>query len=153
MQDPLFDIGPDGQDDGPPEDDLISRLRIDADRAREHANEIEDRAHRLREVARMSRLHMTLAEIAEALRTSRRQIVKDRKALGLSKGAPIKMTQEELERAEALLDDGASLSEIARTLKLSERTIRRRFPGRGWTKEQTAEYTSALLSGRRYRRG
>jgi hypothetical protein len=40
----------------------------------------------------------------------------------------------------ALLDDGASYSEVARTLKCSRKWVSDRFPNRGWTSQQGGAY-------------
>lgn len=50
-----------------------------------------------------------------------------------------KLTEDEKRRAAALLADGASFRDVARTLQRSASAICRSFPGRGWTREQVAE--------------
>lgn len=46
------------------------------------------------------------------------------------------------------LEDGWSMNEIARTHGASKETIRKYFPGAGWTKAQTAELLSMVQSVR-----
>lgn len=46
--------------------------------------------------------------------------------------------------AERLLDDGASYTEVSKTLKVKRETVARRFPGRGWTHKQGGEYGYAI---------
>lgn len=46
---------------------------------------------------------------------------------------------EKLNAAKVLLDDGASYTEVARTLGMCKKTLRRHFPGRGYTQEQINE--------------
>ena len=42
--------------------------------------------------------------------------------------------------AKALLDDGASYTEVARTLGCSRFWVSKHFPGRGWTSQQGGAY-------------
>lgn len=49
------------------------------------------------------------------------------------------ITPEKLAVVEKCLDDGWSQVEIYRTHKVHPATIRRHFPGRGWTLKQGAE--------------
>lgn len=111
----------------------------------------DDRETRIDEVRRLTRAGLTAQQIADRVGCSKRQVGRDRRTLGIAPPWQ-QLTDEQVQRAEELLDDGASNLEVARTIGCDERTIRRRFPGRGWTKQQAAEH-SALLSGRRYRRG
>lgn len=55
-----------------------------------------------------------------------------------------KISEETWAKVEAMLDDGCSQREISRTLGMAPITIRRRFPGRGWSKQQTREYIRVL---------
>lgn len=55
-------------------------------------------------------------------------------------------TQEELDRAEALLDEGWSFRMITQETGMSFDTLERHFPGRGFTREQTIE--AALMAKR-----
>lgn len=43
-----------------------------------------------------------------------------------------------------MLDDGCSYNEVGRTLGRSYTTIRRHFPGRGWSTERMIEHASAF---------
>lgn len=47
---------------------------------------------------------------------------------------------ETLTQAERLFEDGASQSEIHRTTGLSRETLRKHFPGKGWTYRQGGEF-------------
>jgi hypothetical protein len=44
-----------------------------------------------------------------------------------------------LERAAVLLDDGWGFEHVRQVLRLHQRTLRKRFPGRAWTHRQTLE--------------
>lgn len=48
------------------------------------------------------------------------------------------------ERALALLDDGASYTETARTIGKGRTWVAMRFPGRGWTHAQGGQYGCML---------
>ena len=50
--------------------------------------------------------------------------------------------QEKLDRAAQLFDDGASQTEIARTLNMSRDTLRKYFPGKCWTYVQAGEFAA-----------
>lgn len=100
----------------------------------------EATAERRQRVAAMTRQGMSAAIIAEALRTTQRTVCRDRSALGIAGPAPRPLTDEELRTAQALLEDGASYSEVARTLGRADTTIAHRFPGYGWTPTQGAQW-------------
>lgn len=57
-------------------------------------------------------------------------------------GARVKLSDDEKNRAAELLDGGASYREVARTIGRSASVLCRRFPGRGWTRDQVAERAS-----------
>lgn len=52
-------------------------------------------------------------------------------------------------RAEALLDDGCSYRETARTLGVDHTTVRDHLPGRGWTRQQVGSWAAGSRWGRR----
>lgn len=87
------------------------------------------------------------ALIASRLGCTPRTVVRIRAALGIAKPAPHSswMTPDEVERARALLDDGASCTEVARTLGRDSTTILKRFPQYRWTKTEAAQL-GALMS-------
>lgn len=92
-------------------------------------------AQRREHVAELTRNGYSTNQIAVIVGTTPRTVVRLRAAAGVSKpsaGPP--MTDAEIARAKALLDDGCSYREVARTLGRAEGTIARRFPGRGWPK-------------------
>jgi IS30 family transposase len=49
-------------------------------------------------------------------------------------------TDDEIARVESMLADGCSLAEVARTLGRNRQSVWRKFRGRGWTREQCAEW-------------
>lgn len=103
---------------------------------------IQDRVDR---VVALSRSGYTDQEIAARLGISDRTVLRDRKAAGLHlRATPRPLTPEEHARTVAMLDDGASYKEIARTIGRSANTIKRAFPGYSWTQAQMFEYRMAL---------
>jgi hypothetical protein len=48
---------------------------------------------------------------------------------------------ERLEQARQLLADGASQREVQRTTGIARETLRKHFPGQGWTFVQGGEFT------------
>lgn len=51
---------------------------------------------------------------------------------------------ETLTQARNLFDDGASQSEIQRTTGLSRETLRKHFPGQGWTYQEGGEFRQLI---------
>lgn len=49
-------------------------------------------------------------------------------------------SQERLDQAAALLRDGASQREVTRTTGIARNTLRKHFPGQGWTFIQGGEF-------------
>lgn len=103
----------------------------------------------------MTRQGYSARRIAEALNTTARTIVRHRNALGIAQASNPPHPKEVRDRAKELLDDGASYSEVARTVGASITQISRWHPGRGWDGHTCTEYatlcrTSAhlLTSGR-----
>ena len=85
---------------------------------------------------------LSLTRIAEIMGCSERAVSRARKRIGVAQPIPRWMTAEEIALAERMLDDGASLTEVARTLDRHPTALWKRFPGRGWTSEQTGQYNA-----------
>ena len=58
--------------------------------------------------------------------------------------------QDRLKQAADLLADGASQREVQRTTGLARETIRKNFPGAGWTFTQGGEFQFLKLTKRDY---
>ncbi|UZT28743.1 helix-turn-helix DNA binding protein [Nocardia phage NS-I] len=102
----------------------LANLDVGLQGRRERAEE------RRSEVRRLRRAGKTVAQVAETLGVARETVSRDLKALGM--GTPVRrVSAEDWARAEALLDDGASYSEAARTIGVAVSTVRNRYPGRG----------------------
>lgn len=93
-------------------------------------------------VAKLSREGVTLHEIADRLNISTRTVQRDREETGSAKPASRRWTDDEHQRALAMLADGASLAEVARTLNRSYDRAYRRYKGMGWTSAQVGQYNS-----------
>lgn len=69
-------------------------------------------------------------------------------ATGASAGAGADDPEVELLRqAEAMLDDGASMREAARTLGVTRKWMSKHFRGRGWTFVQGGEFRALQMWG------
>ncbi|SIB67633.1 helix-turn-helix domain-containing protein [Mycobacteroides abscessus] len=106
-----------------------------------HFGSIHERVSR---VAALSRRGYTDQEIAVELGVSDRTVLRDRKAAGLPITPAVPMSVSERTRALELLNDGASYREVARTIGRGTTTLKRAFPGYGWTQAQRFEYRMAL---------
>lgn len=84
----------------------------------------------------------SLREIAVAFDVSVRTVGRWRTKLGLTKSeAKTTRPQTDRDRAAALLDDGCSFAEAARTIGVTASCIRRWFPDRAaWTHEEAGAY-------------
>lgn len=102
------------------------------------------RSEREREVLRMTQQGFSAREIARVLECSSRTVVRIRARLGITEPGPVPIPSEVLAAAEAMLEDQCPFSEIARTLPISVSTLAKRFPGRGWSPEQTVENRSVM---------
>ena len=79
--------------------------------------------------------------IAAQLGMGRRTVQRDRVALGIpSKPPPRPLTAEEVAKAQAMLADGCSCLDVARTLGRTHKTILSRFREHVWTPTQIGQY-------------
>ena len=92
-------------------------------RPAEETNERRDR------VAQLTHQGHTAKHIANLLGVTKRTVVRDRAARGIAQPKAPLLTPDELERAHAMLEDGASYDEVARTLGRATTAFRHRFPG------------------------
>lgn len=76
------------------------------------------------------------------LRVSSRTVVRYRRRAGVSRPIPEHITDEQLARAEQLLDDGASVAETARTVGVSPMGLHKHFPGRAWSHDEVIAYAA-----------
>lgn len=89
----------------------------------------ERRADRLLEVARLTRSGVTACEISRRVGVSVRQVERDRASAGVALAPATPLTDDEHRQALALLRDGASYPEAARTIGRSPEALRVHYPG------------------------
>lgn len=102
----------------------------------------ESIAERQREVARLTRQGWNARQIADRVGVTARTVCRDRVATGVAQPRAPLFTDDEHRRALAMITDGASINEVARTMNRNVDTIWRRFKGMGWTSDQTGQYNS-----------
>lgn len=95
----------------------------------------EDMARRDQRIAELTRAGRSASQIAAELHVTARTVARARARMGIAKPCRITLTDDELRRAAALLEDGASYAEVARTLGRSIAAICKRFPGRSAWKQ------------------
>ncbi|AYN55849.1 helix-turn-helix DNA-binding domain protein [Arthrobacter phage Auxilium] len=90
---------------------------------------------------------LTAAQLAERFGISQRHVTRLRSELGVAQHVPYaarRMDAEALARAAELLDEGAALKEVGRTVGFDEVTIARHFPGRGWDRSTIGQHAKAI---------
>jgi DNA-binding CsgD family transcriptional regulator len=96
-------------------------------------------------VTQLTRQGHTAKHIANLLGVTPRTVTRDRAARGITQPQPTRVTETEFARAKAMLEDGASYEEVARTLHRSHTAFRHRFPGYTLS---TAEASQRAVLGR-----
>lgn len=100
---------------------------------------------RRRAVVAMTADGMSAASIAAALGVSARTVGRHRAAAGVTQPPPVfRWTAENAAVAEALIEDGASATEVGRTIGAHRNTVRRRYPHAPWTPDQVGRHSAAL---------
>lgn len=100
------------------------------------APEVEDR------IVALTKQGVSSANIAEMVGVHIRTVQRVREKRGVSRpwtGAHL-LTEDDKRIVAALLDDGASIAEAARTIGFSQTTLHKHFPGRAWTHVQSGQY-------------
>lgn len=92
----------------------------------------------------------TARQIAEAVGVHIRTVTRVRTAHGVAQPGPRHFTPAEIAAVEAMLDDGVSYAEVARTLGRYPGTLIERWPGRSqWTaagSRKMRDYLAALAA-------
>jgi DNA-binding CsgD family transcriptional regulator len=86
----------------------------------------------------------TATEIADALGVTRRTVVRARRRAGIAQPVKPPLSDEERARARELLDDGASCTEVARTLGRNPKTILAHFPEYAWDQQRIGEHLALV---------
>jgi transcriptional regulator with XRE-family HTH domain len=90
---------------------------------------------------------LSAAQLADIFHISTRHVARLRRELGVAQPSPHsarRMDAEWKAKAGALLDEGAPIKEVARTLGCDEDTVHRHFPGRGWDRTTVARHGKAI---------
>lgn len=84
----------------------------------------------------------SIPRIAEEMGICEKSVSRGRREAGISLPGRCSPALDEQQRAtaERLLDDGASYSDVARTIGCDRETVRRNWPGRGWSRQQVLEF-------------
>lgn len=91
---------------------------------------------------RAVQLHLagwTVPKIADELGVTQRSVQRYLEQAGMRRGAP-RLSEEEVAKAAALLEEGMSAAQAATVLGRSPKTLRRRFPDRKWTLSQAGRF-------------
>jgi transposase len=103
-----------------------------------------DRDALLAAVRRMTMVGHTAREIGDALGVHKATVWRMRKELEITGRVNRPWTADELNKAALLFDDGCSLKEVSRTIGRPISSVRKKFPGRGWTLAQAAHHQRAI---------
>jgi DNA-binding CsgD family transcriptional regulator len=96
-------------------------------------------------VAELTRAGHSATEISALLGCSVRAVVRCRRITGTSKGPGVpRVSADKLAQAELLVADGASCREVARTIGVHSKTVKKYFPESVWSKQQQSEMISAI---------
>lgn len=100
----------------------------------------EDVAAARTRVYELTRTGHSAREIAAQLGITTRTVIRHRRATGCAEPVPVPLTPRQEADARRLLDDGASLTEAARTVGCSQRALYRRWPDAAWSGDQVQEF-------------
>lgn len=101
-------------------------------------------AERREQVRRLTLFGYSAREIAQELGIDRINVIRHRKALGIAMTPAKHLTDEQVEQARLLIEDGASIAEVARTVGCSHWAIKHRWPDAAWTHEQRTDLVGML---------
>lgn len=105
-------------------------------------------------IAELTRDGHSARDIAALLRISTRSVHRARKRAGIARPRAVPLSPAELARAVAMLDDGCSYGEIARSLgRPGHSCIARRFPGRGMSRQAGGQLGGLARQARRHAGG
>ncbi|WP_210098018.1 helix-turn-helix domain-containing protein [Microbacterium phyllosphaerae] len=100
--------------------------------------------------ASLERSGLSARQIAQICGVSSRTVVRWRQATGHShRPATTPVPRTQLERALLLLEDGASISEAARSIGCSNKTISKRWPQYAWSQSQAGRFAAMVARAKR----
>lgn len=93
-------------------------------------------------VVLLTRAGWSIPRIAAEMGICEKSVSRGRRQGGISQPGRCCPPLDDRERAiaERLLEDGASYSDVARTIGCDRETVRRNWPGRGWSRQQVLEF-------------
>lgn len=110
-------------------------------------NDPEIVAQRAQRVYELTLSGLSSEEIACILGVTVRTVVRHRRRTGCSQVDKAKpLTAEEHQIIVAILDDGGSVTEAARTIGRNQSTVHRHYSDRSWTRQQQSEYLKIVKS-------
>lgn len=114
---------------------------------------IERTAERMEQVIALTQQNYSAAQIAAIMGLTPRSVTRLRARAGIAQPRPALLTEQELARAKALLEDGCSYDEAARTIGRSSTALVAHFPGYSWDRTTIAKFaryakTLIALEGR-----
>ena len=92
------------------------------------------------EFTRLSAAGWTRPQLADHFNINPRSVTRLRAKLGISGRTSNTLTPERLAQVEAMLQDGASQKETARTTGVDREAIRKHFPGSGWNLSESKTF-------------
>lgn len=98
------------------------------------------------EIVRLSRGGMSAGDISKRLGCTKKTVERARKKAGLTAphpGVELPPLEERLVDAERMLDEGAPYAHVQGALHLSQATLHRYLPGRGWSGLEAARWAAA----------
>ena len=101
---------------------------------------VEAKQQRRDTIVALTKQGYSATEISARLGITKRSVVRNRAAAGITKPPANLLTEAELTLARQLLEDGASYGEVGRTLGRSQSAVANRLPGYTWDRAQSSAY-------------
>lgn len=100
-----------------------------------------DTAYRMERTRQLTSEGMSATDIADILGVTPDTVARYRRRMGLtSRSVHRPVSSDLIERMRLMVEDGASHREIARTLGVHPKTVSKRFPGTGWSYQQSGSW-------------
>jgi len=109
----------------------------------------KEKDKRDREIIKLTKANKTSKEISQIIGCSERTVVRVRKNSNcMVSPAPKKFTNEELQRAKKILDEGGTYSEALKTIgrhRGSIQSLKKKLPGyKIWTRKESSDYAALV---------
>jgi len=103
-------------------------------------------------IAKLTLEGKTAREISELIGCTKRTVSRARVATGtaqiVSEFASRPITDERLEQIRFMVEDGAPVSEIEKTLRTTYTTVNKYFPGSSWNREEISAHVANIQRAR-----